>query len=623
MDATTRYRNESTRDLKRCPVFKIDLKGRFVNIDDLTAEMLGLPVEGLFGRNIKEYLIKESYNGLFEIIRFGSHFNSCYESINLVFIDHFKNLHRYKAVVSLNFIAGNPANYQIILTFRDKSEVIKNDKSDDFYKQLDELSGDFVRNPDWKKLTEILLGREDIKQVGVYGFDRSSLTLLGDSSQKTNEYIMDLAQANESHELVVISGKPSISFHEKNNLYEYSFPLKFNEFIWGLLRIFSLNDSVEWKINLGEVSDYLGDTFCIHALIGYKKSDNEINNKIDFTALLKRLGCSYISFSNDGAILPSDSFLAGQALSFAECRNNIEFEEKLRTCTIIPVPSDDCPELIFESKQAITFPVSGIIECESKQYYYKMLESGKMFGSGAVNTIVIFPGIDKVKSAGEEELLNTFLDTAGIFLDPIKKCGRKLADQYYARLNRGGRFYIDTIRDNCRVLGDAVNRFKEIQKILSKKERPVQIDMTEIVDNIIKNVHDRKLKLQINFDNPDNISPVADPVRMAEFMKAIVNGLINKSLSLDKSSLAIKIISENDRCRLLYEYNGELEKDFDFKTVMQPLTTIREMQQINLTVFEHELPIAKLLIESMGGSIEIMQNDNHEVVLQVDLPFKK
>ena len=36
----------------RCPVFKINLKGQFVNIDDLTSELLDLPTENLFGRNI-------------------------------------------------------------------------------------------------------------------------------------------------------------------------------------------------------------------------------------------------------------------------------------------------------------------------------------------------------------------------------------------------------------------------------------------------------------------------------------------------------------------------------------------------------------------------------------------
>ncbi len=39
-----------------CAVFKIDLRGRFVYIDDETEELLGLTREELFGKSIYEFI---------------------------------------------------------------------------------------------------------------------------------------------------------------------------------------------------------------------------------------------------------------------------------------------------------------------------------------------------------------------------------------------------------------------------------------------------------------------------------------------------------------------------------------------------------------------------------------
>ena len=45
---------------KRCAVCKIDLKGRFVYIDERTEHLLGLTKEDLFGKNIIEFLDEPS-----------------------------------------------------------------------------------------------------------------------------------------------------------------------------------------------------------------------------------------------------------------------------------------------------------------------------------------------------------------------------------------------------------------------------------------------------------------------------------------------------------------------------------------------------------------------------------
>src|SRR5210317_2109052 len=98
MTAATIEHKQTTNDSKRCPVFKINLKGQFVNIDDLTSDLLGLPAENLFGRNIKEFLDKESFGKLTRIIQSGKRFDFCYESIVLKIIDNDKKQHLLNAI---------------------------------------------------------------------------------------------------------------------------------------------------------------------------------------------------------------------------------------------------------------------------------------------------------------------------------------------------------------------------------------------------------------------------------------------------------------------------------------------------------------------------------------------
>ena len=87
MPITSPKQGQTSKKKRRCPVLKIDLKGRFVNIDDLTAELLGIQAENLFGKSIEEFLDEESYQKLLEIFHSGSRFDTCHESVDLNVID--------------------------------------------------------------------------------------------------------------------------------------------------------------------------------------------------------------------------------------------------------------------------------------------------------------------------------------------------------------------------------------------------------------------------------------------------------------------------------------------------------------------------------------------------------
>ncbi|MBU0983414.1 MAG: PAS domain-containing protein [candidate division Zixibacteria bacterium] len=106
----------SSRRITRCAVCKIDLKGRFVFVDEEMEKLLGLNQFELFGKALVEFL-GECDQEIIELItskfnRYETFFESARISLRDCHDDPVSGL----ATFSLNFNAGNPVNYQVIFT---------------------------------------------------------------------------------------------------------------------------------------------------------------------------------------------------------------------------------------------------------------------------------------------------------------------------------------------------------------------------------------------------------------------------------------------------------------------------------------------------------------------------
>ncbi len=101
--------------LRRCAVCKIDLKGRFVYIDEEIENLLGFTKEELFGKSISEFLVEESQLLIENVLIHRNHYESFYDATEISVVDRNKNAILTSAIISLNFIAGNPVNYQLII----------------------------------------------------------------------------------------------------------------------------------------------------------------------------------------------------------------------------------------------------------------------------------------------------------------------------------------------------------------------------------------------------------------------------------------------------------------------------------------------------------------------------
>ncbi len=114
---------DSSAKIKRCAVCKIDFKGRFVYVDDGVAQLLGFSKEELFGKSFLDFIEAAEQPTVARILYQRNHFETFFESLRLGLIDRGSKQISATIVVSLNFIAGNPVNFQIIIDVEEPSRM--------------------------------------------------------------------------------------------------------------------------------------------------------------------------------------------------------------------------------------------------------------------------------------------------------------------------------------------------------------------------------------------------------------------------------------------------------------------------------------------------------------------
>jgi hypothetical protein len=263
-----------TREIRRCSVLKLDLKGRFVYIDDQAEQMLLCSRENLFGRSIAGFLDEESYSSILAIFHSGPHFETFFKAVELTIIDSGGNMHPLEAIISLNFIGGNPANYQLIL-IPSKSNLRNAAGNFDFNsisQKLIDIIAEFDGDRDWRHITDYLLNLPNVIRAGIYEYRSNSLLLLAASPEIADDDSANFAAINDNHLGVVLyrqtymNKELSWPGNQPNNIAEIAFPLVWNSDCFGIIRLL-------YSGNLGDIDTRCENFFHFMSVVlsGYLK----------------------------------------------------------------------------------------------------------------------------------------------------------------------------------------------------------------------------------------------------------------------------------------------------------------------------------------------------------------
>ncbi len=159
----------------RCAVCKIDLKGRFVYLDEKIESLLGYTKEELFGKSFLEFLDEPSQVLIESLLAQRNHYETFYDTTTMNLLSRSGESLTMRVVVSLNFIAGNPVNYQLIIDHDGPvPEAAQQLKSADYRAFVSELS-QMGSLSDWKELLQLLCRFVGARQACLYLVTESSL----------------------------------------------------------------------------------------------------------------------------------------------------------------------------------------------------------------------------------------------------------------------------------------------------------------------------------------------------------------------------------------------------------------------------------------------------------------
>ncbi len=259
------------KSFRRCALLKIDLIGRIVNVDALVEQLLGLPSEELFGRDIAEFLDEESYAAVISVLNNRNRYESFYETTDLVFKDSQKNYIEYSSIISLNFIGGNPANYQIIINpFGNRISAAEPDNLEEIPRQIFNYLAALKGNIDWEELMHVFLKSDKIIQSSIYSAGDKMLDLIADVSQSDDTDMEADLCTSEARYLEVISSQQPLLNHtieipdtpeniETPECMESCYPLVNKNKCWGMIRFFHSGDIEQVDIDLNSLTGFLGN----------------------------------------------------------------------------------------------------------------------------------------------------------------------------------------------------------------------------------------------------------------------------------------------------------------------------------------------------------------------------
>jgi hypothetical protein len=193
--------------IQRCAVCKIDLKGRFSFIDKEFLDLTGYSDEELLGKPVEPFFEVSSRDLISKLLNEGSHYETIYNSAPLTIINKNHETVKVSATMFLNFIGGNPANFQFILSSHVIPQRVKAVETTDpvidqsypnFVSDLAEIKSD----RDWQKIVDCILAFSSAGQAALYRFEKGSLVPLAtriDDSQAefTGTKISDTTELHE------------------------------------------------------------------------------------------------------------------------------------------------------------------------------------------------------------------------------------------------------------------------------------------------------------------------------------------------------------------------------------------------------------------------------------------
>lgn len=613
----------------RCAVFKIDLKGRFVYIDDETEELLGFPRDELFGRSIYEFISNDSHQILDHILARRNRYESFYESLPLKVRTADGELRQFETVISLNFITGNPVNYQLILV-PSRIEKIS------FVPNLEREFLRLVNRAD--ELTDFNVVAEHFCRVGGYA---EAECYLPDGSGRLGA-VGSYPQRNYEHsapyhleQLFQEMSNPLRGIPEEPELHE-DFGWKKDEVVLflcyteGRVLVLHFHSPADSRPSAEDMDHLRLSAKTWHRIF---KSDVEKGTLKEQLLLLSHLGDalhmgiividenSQLLLKNDwfDTILPSRQFASNLDLgalfdTLGLCRSTLE-----------PVLFHLSP--FPESIRSRTFSAADYTVGDGNRTVRVLGSPVRLLGLEAYILCFLTDFRAAIKKEQLDQTSRKLIAAVAHDLNTplisIEAFAKRLRDDYGCQLDEHGRVSLDCLIENSQMLQNMMDGLGKMSRNWEVEQLPERVPVGAIVDDLVaflRGVYPG-IDYQITIDEslPELVVP---KMILTQLFRHLLDNAFKYSTQSTQPAVAVGYRLSGDGHRFSISDNGPGIDPQYYRRVFDPFFRVPETERIAPQGSGLGLTIAHDIIATWGGNIHVDDSGQPGTTVVFTLPLR-
>lgn len=589
-----------------CAVFKIDLKGRFVYIDDEVEELLGASLEELFGRPLGEYISTKSRQLLEDILARHNRYDTFYDAITLGVKLRDGEFHSFNAVITLNFIAGNPVNYQVILLPQQSDDCAQ---PSNFERRFLALLGSEVEDIPIDEVAEIFC------RVG--GYNRADCYLPDDAGQLVSVGSYPKQEAGFAApayiELFSIEPRNRYSFRNEDRSLHDGFGDNRSEAV--LFLNFKQHRLI---VCLQGSAEYQPPQNCVNDIELYIRNWNERFPSYDTVSpYSEQFGMSgkIAAEQNVMMVLANDNFdILYYNDTFAECLHKSEIDNTTNDLTKIyeslpltdfsgkPVAFDNSAfarTVMSGNRVSQTVRITGYdnslqivgcpIEINEETFFVYMISP--------------LPEISGGKSAGNSLVLALTHDLRAPIIT-IEAFAKRLSKQHREELSEDGTFAVDCIAENTNIVSALLAGIEQMAQMRGNDEDFTTFPLADVLKDISRQMKAQYPKSAHKVSLPSKLPEITAPkMKFTAVLRNIIDNAYKYSAATKKPEIVFSYAWQGDGYAFTVSDNGPgIPAKYRAK-VFEPFFCNPDMlENAGIGV---GLSIAKDIVTSWGGTIVI------------------
>ncbi|MCP4683940.1 MAG: PAS domain S-box protein [bacterium] len=586
----------ATSLVSRCAVCKIDRKGRFVFLDDETEKLLGLSQVELFAKPFADFLDPADHEVINEMTSQFNRYESFYDAAPVTVINSHGKRIRATVVVSLNFAAGNPVNYEIIINTVSapklpESKPVAEDGSRRFLRSLRDLQPPSESPAAATAIVEALHNYIRSQSVGLY-----------DASEETPRMIASIGEAPpDPAEFEGLDSQCYTTVLEISGEEEYLLKVRFDDSV--------IDDELASARERAELAALL-----VAQLLSPRESRERefvAADTFSLVDLLEKMQVAAALFGSEGHLVDDNERMRHLLPSGAvSCLD--DFSKELVTSGSTDARAN-IRTYIEASDSATAPPNLELAVClpsgrparltifrlapgsEDRSAYCTLSSEG--VGAGSMEREPLPIGREFIQGAIEKLRASI---SAGLSVS------RKIDHEHRSELTRDGGFYLECLANHLLKIQGVADKLASTASFVAESEKPALTDLKLLVDQILPEIQSAYPQVRLSLNKSSLPKIEAEQRKLRRVIKEILSHLVAHATGA-KAGISVGATINAKECHIRIKCDGaaiprsHLENAFD----------------------NPGLGVTRELVASMGGSLKLAKSTGKGSVLTVTLPTRK